>query len=158
MMVATASSCNSGDPHGENLPIGHKIPEFSVVTLDGVGYDDKTFQGNNEYFAILVFKADCGLCEVRAHQLKHTLPEFYPILGFSISSEEDTKEFLESNELKNFLPTAVVTDKDFISKFLQNEPPAILVFNENGILIDKILKENYTKDELLARMVKDPTK
>lgn len=155
MLMASCAHKSLNEP--TPIKVGDKIPTFSVVTTDNAEYTQDTFIGAGEPFAILVTKPGCPYCQQRLKQLKDVLPEYYPILALSTGDKDSTlKEF---EEIGISMPVTAPADNHLIHKFTQTVVPVLVIFNENGIVLNRIEREELTNDQLLYYLtVKEPKK
>ncbi len=153
MLMASCTHKNLNEP--APLKVGDEIPSFSVVTTDNAEYTHDTFLGAGEPFAILVTKPGCTWCQKRLIQLKEVMPEYYPILALSTGDKDSTlKEF---EEIGLSIPVEAPADNQLIHKFTQTVVPVLVIFDENGKVLNRIEREELTNDQLLYYLtVKEP--
>lgn len=121
--------------NGDILIDGNKLPEFSVVTMDGNEVSTSALKGMP--CVIVFFNTGCGDCRRELPVVNRVYEEYGEWVNFLCIAREESavtiKEFWEAKGLA--LPVAPQADRSVYNLFAERGIPRVYVCDADGLIV-----------------------
>lgn len=129
-----------------------KMPRFIYETLNHESFTNDSLKPNKKTI-FFYFNSECDFCNHEANMIKESKDQFKNVQMVFISFEkvEQIKKFAQKHKLNGYDNIIFVSDfkLSFATTFDVKSLPAVLIYNEQNILIQKL--KGQTKPTMILK-------